>query len=139
MKAPKYTHGFIDRNGHARFYFRRHGRRIPLPGLPWSPEFMAAYQEALGGVTAQAELGAKRIKPGSIDALALSYFNSMTFGELAAETKRTRRNILERFAEEHGDKRAAMLQREHIQAMFAKKAGKRFSARNWLKTIRALM
>ena len=139
MKAPKYTHGFVDRNGHARFYFRRHGRRIPLPGLPWSPEFMAAYQEALSGVTAPAELGAKRIKPGSIDALVLSYFNSITFGELAAETKRTRRNILERFAEEHGGKRAAMLQREHIQAMFAKKRDKRFAARNWLKTIRALM
>ena len=139
MKFPKFTHHFIDRNGHARFYFRRNGRRIPLPGLPWSPEFMAAYQEALSGVKAQAEFGAKRIKPGSIGALVLSYFNSIAFGELATETKRTRRNILERFAEEHGDKRAAMLQREHIQAMFAKKASKRFAARNWLKTIRALM
>jgi len=139
MKAPKYTHGFIDRNGRARFYFRRNGRRTPLPGLPWSPEFMAAYQEALSGVPAQAEIGAKRIKHGSIDALVLSYFNSTPFSELAAETKRTRRNILERFAEEHGDKRAAMLHREHIVTMFSKKRGKRFAARNWLKTIRALM
>jgi integrase len=139
MKMPKYTHGFIDRNGHARFYFRRNGHRIPLPGLPWSPEFMSVYQEALSGVKAQTELGAKRIKPGSIDALVLSYFNSIAFGELAAETKRTRRNILERFAEEHGEKRAAMLQREHISAMFSKKRDKRFAARNWLKTIRALM
>lgn len=141
MRAPKYTHGFVDRNGHARFYFRRHGRRIPLPGLPWSPEFMAAHQEAMSGVKMQAELGAKRIKPGSIDALVLSYFASTTFSELATETKRTRRNILERFAVEHGDKRAAMLQREHITAMFSKKekTGKRFTTRNWLKTIRALM
>ena len=32
-----------------------------------------------------------------------------------------------------------MLQREHILTMFSKKRGKRFAARNWLKTIRALM
>jgi integrase len=140
MKAPKFTHGFVDRHGTARFYFRKAGcKQVPLPGLPWSPVFMAAYQEALTGVKAQAELGAKRIKPGSIDALVLGYFHSITFGELAAETKRTRRNILERFAEEHGDKRAGKLQREHITAIFSKKRDKRFAARNWLKTIRALM
>jgi hypothetical protein len=32
-----------------------------------------------------------------------------------------------------------LLKREHIVAMFAKKAHKRFAARNWLKTVRALM
>jgi hypothetical protein len=42
--------GFIDRHGKARFYFRRPGFKvIPLPGLPWSPQFMAVYEAALGG------------------------------------------------------------------------------------------
>jgi len=58
---------------------------------------------------------------------------------LAPETKRTRRNILERFRAEHGDKRSALLKREHVNVMFAKKAATRFAARNWLKTVRALM
>lgn len=62
----------------------------------------------------------------------------MTFAELAAETRRTRRNILIKFEREHGDKRAAMLRREHIAAMFKEKSAKRFLAINWLKTIRAL-
>jgi integrase len=49
-RPPKYVQGFIDRHGKPRFYFRRPGfKSVPLPGLPWSPEFMAAYAEALAG------------------------------------------------------------------------------------------
>ena len=39
-------HGFVDRHEKARFYYRRGGKNVPLPGLPWSPEFMAAYEAA---------------------------------------------------------------------------------------------
>jgi hypothetical protein len=47
-KAPKYCQGFVDRHGKARWYFRRRGSpRVPLPGLPWSSEFMAAYEAAV--------------------------------------------------------------------------------------------
>ena len=50
MKMPRFTQAFIDRHGNARFYFRRTGfKRAPLPGLPWSPEFMAAYEAAMAG------------------------------------------------------------------------------------------
>jgi hypothetical protein len=47
---PDYVQKFTDRHGHLRYYFRRHGSpRAPLPGLPWTPEFMAAYNTALAG------------------------------------------------------------------------------------------
>jgi hypothetical protein len=50
MKFPKYTHAFIDHDGTPRFYLRVPGRkRFPLPGLPWSPEFMEAREVALRG------------------------------------------------------------------------------------------
>jgi hypothetical protein len=50
MKKPRYVHGFMDRHGKPRFYCRRSGfKRVPLPGLPWSPEFMAAYDAAMKG------------------------------------------------------------------------------------------
>jgi integrase len=45
--------------------------------------------------------------------------------------------ILERFRAEHGDKRIALLQRQHIITLL--KSKKRFAARDWLKAIRALM
>ncbi|WP_256570627.1 MULTISPECIES: hypothetical protein [unclassified Bradyrhizobium] len=39
-RYPKYCRSFIDRHGHPRHYYHRGGKNIPLPGLPWSPEFM---------------------------------------------------------------------------------------------------
>lgn len=44
---------------------------------------------------------------------------------------------LEHFREEHGDKRIALLQRQHIVTLL--KSKKRFAARHWLKAIRVLM
>jgi hypothetical protein len=49
-KPPRFAHGYVDRHGKPRWYLRRRGcPNIPLPGLPWSPEFMAAYETALNG------------------------------------------------------------------------------------------
>ena len=43
-----FIHEFVDRHGKVRRYFRRRGqKRIPLPGLPGSEEFMSAYSAAL--------------------------------------------------------------------------------------------
>lgn len=47
----KYVTTDRDRHGNARHYFRKRGmaRKVRLPGLPGSDEFMAAYQAALAG------------------------------------------------------------------------------------------
>src|SRR5664280_1671779 len=45
--------------------------------------------------------------------------------------------IRDSFRAEHGDKRIALLQRQHIITLLRSK--KRFAARDWLKAIRALM
>ena len=67
-RPPKFVQGFIDRHGKPRFYFRRAGfKKVPLPGLPWSPEFMAAYEVALAGQPVA--IGRARVLPGSIRAL----------------------------------------------------------------------
>ena len=43
-----YVQEYRDRQGKARRYFRRPGyKRVPLPGTPGAPQFMAAYQAAL--------------------------------------------------------------------------------------------
>ena len=63
-KPPKYTHGYIDCRGKPRWYLRRPGlKRVSLTGLPWSPEFMAAYEAAMAGE--KIEPGKSAIKPGS--------------------------------------------------------------------------
>jgi hypothetical protein len=138
-RPPKYVHGYIDRHGKPRFYFRKAGfKKIALPGLPWSPDFMAVYEATLAGQP-RIEIGAKRTQPGTIAALTVAYLNSIAFRSLAAETQRTRRNILDRFRAEHGEKRFALLQREHIVRMLGGKISKPAAARNWLNTVRAMM
>jgi integrase len=141
LKLPAYVHAFIDRHGKPRFYFRRPGyKRVPLPGLPWSPAFMTAYEQALGAETApRLELGAGRSKPGTVAATIAGYFASASFAALAPTTRTTRRRIIERFRNEHGDKHIATLGRVHVERMVAAKADKPGTALNFLVALRGLM
>lgn len=134
-----YVHEFIDRHGKPRRYFRRPGfRLVRLTGPPGSQEFMEAYQSALeSGVPI--EIGVARSTPGTVSALIGAYLSSIAFKNLAPQTQRSRRGILERFRHEHGDKRVAMLQREHVQKMLNAKANTPSAARNFLNTLRVLM
>ena len=137
-RPPKFVHRFIDRHGKPRFYFRRAGfKQVPLPGLPWSPEFMAAYELAMAGQPLQ--IGSSRVNPGSLHAFAVSYFNSIGFRSMNPKTQRVYRNIIDRFCAEHGDKRGAMLQREHIVKLMATRADKPESANMFRKALRAMM
>jgi hypothetical protein len=53
-RLPKFVHGFIDRHGKPRFYFRRPGfESVPLQGLPYGAEFMRAYEAALAASRAR--------------------------------------------------------------------------------------
>src|SRR5690242_9753181 len=107
MRLPPYVQAFTDRHGKARYYFRRAGsRRVALPGLPYSPEFMAAHSEAMaGGLELRKELGSNRTIPGTINALSVAYLNSPAFGALSSSTRTTYRGIIENFRVAHGDKR----------------------------------
>jgi integrase len=138
-RPPKFVHGFIDRHGKPRWYFRRAGfKQVPLPGLPWSPEFMDAYQTALG-TAHRTEINASRTAPGTINALVVSYYKSDPWKNgLKEETRKTRHRLIEKFRAEHGDKRVALLQRGHIEKMLAE-IEKPSARRHWLKAIRGLM
>jgi integrase len=144
-RLPKYVNGYIDRHGRPRFYFRRPGfKTAKLPGLPWSPEFMAAYEQAAAGHPIQ--IGSARTKPGMIRALATSYYNSLEFRSMKPITQSVYRNIIDRFCrekdtqgEEYGDKSAAGLQRKHIIRLMAARADKPDSANGLRKVLRAMM
>jgi integrase len=137
----KYIHAFRDRHGKTRHYFRRPGfKPAPLPGLPGSAEFLAAYQAALAGESApRIEIGAARSKSGSVAAAVALYFGSMAFGNLAPDTQRQRRRILDHFRQGYGHLSFRDLQRKHVEAMLAKKNAAPHAARNFLKALRGLM
>jgi integrase len=151
----KYINEFRDRHGKVRRYFRRPGcRAVPLSGVPGSAEFMAGYQAALTGALApQKQAGESRAVPGTVNALVSAYLDcspgsTSPFKAVAAETQRTRRNILENFREAHGDKRiyrtdsngyrVMVLSREHVQRMVNEKNSTPFAQRNFLNTLRAM-
>ena len=137
-RPPQYCNGFIDRFGKARWYFRRAGfKRMTLPGLPWSPEFMEAYQQALAGQPAP--IGAERTIPGTLRALAVSYFASPAFRTKRASTQYTYRNVIDRLCAKHGDKRVALLQRDHVVKLLAARAATPATANALRRSLRALM
>jgi integrase len=137
----KHVEQFKDRHGKARYYYRRAGKRIPLPGLPGSDEFMTAYQAALHGADIpRTEIGAARTIPGSVNAAIASYYkHCKTFLDNRAITQQTDRNILEAFRVKHGHKPIALLERRHIENILSEKAGRPAAQRNLLRVLRALL
>jgi integrase len=100
---------------------------------------MAAYAAAIDSMPDQSvEIGAKRTLPGTVNALVVNYCGSSEWLTLAQETQKTRRRIIERFRLQHGNKRVALLQREHILKMLAA-IERPSNKRSWIKAIRGLM
>jgi integrase len=132
-----YVQAFVDKKtDHIYYYFRRPGfPHVRLPGLPLSPEFMAAYQQAMA--SAPVPVGVKRSAPGSVSAAIAAYYQStLTFGSLSPGTQRMYRQILERFRNEHGQGPIARMPPGFISAVLNKLDP--HAARNWFKVIRAL-
>lgn len=137
LKLPLHVHGFVDRHGKPRHYLRKPGSKlISLPGIPYSIEFMDAYQAGLHGNAAVREIGSERTKPGTVNAAIVGYYNSEEWALLKPSTQKARRNILSLFRKEHGDKRISKLTKRPLAAILAKR--KPFAAKNWLKTLRGL-
>lgn len=140
LKLPPHVQAFADRHGKARYYFRKYGLdRVPLPGLPWSPEFMAAHSAALAGQKVKPDIGSGGTGPGTIDALAVAYLQSAAFVNLASSTQATYAGILASFRREHGKKRVAKLEPHHIEQMMEQKARTPAAANNLRRMLRLLM
>jgi hypothetical protein len=108
----KHIHQFIDRHGKPRYYFRRPGQSVRLPGSPFSDEFMAAYQAAFNNQERPA-IGANKVLPNSIRFLSITYYQSAEFQSLKSTSQQVRRLIIDRFCREttdgksNGDRSAA--------------------------------
>lgn len=134
----RYVHEFVDRHGKARYYFRRGGKRIPLPGLAGSNEFMEGYAKALDGVVARPEVAAARTIAGTVNAVIIGYLASSAFHQLAASSQREYRRILEGLRRDHGDRRMDTLERRHVVMMVDARAKTPAAARDFLRCLRQL-
>ena len=135
------------RNGKMRHVFRRKGcQRILLKGHPGSADFMAHYAELLAhSEDAAAQIGASKIKPGSIDALIVKYLKHDAFTKgLAKATQAARRPILDNFRQcvtpsghRYGENRLATIGRKNIADALAGKTP--IMQKVWLKALRHLI
>jgi integrase len=147
-KLPKYVQAFVDPDGRAYHYFRRRGSpRIRLPGLPYSPQFMAAYEKAL----ARSQPIQAADKHGSVAEAITQYFTVPHHGSRACErparaeifeglapvTRAGRRQLLSKLARAHGQQPLASVTANDLADMLAPLPNA--TAANLLTAIRGLM
>lgn len=126
---------YVQSYSPTKHYLRRPGEsKVRLPGLTGSPEFMAAYNAAVAVTKPKPPVGIGNHSRDSIAHWIGLYFASAAFAALAPDTRRTRKNLLERFRVKHGDKGAATLPQAHIEKMIALLSP--VVARNFLKALR---
>ncbi len=134
----KYVHAFRDRMGRMRYYFRRHGIRTVLPGLPGSNQFMAAYGALLSVPSKTVEPRAKAAK-GTFAALAIRYYGSPQYHSLSATSRANYRRVIDGFLEEHGHRQVKEMTREHVDIIIGKMANKPGAGIILLKRVRTLV
>ena len=135
MKMPRFVNGYIDRHEKARWYFRRNGfEQVPLPGLPWSPEFMAAYEAAKAGQ--RSRLAASEQSRAVCGRSLFPISTASDSGRWLGVRNRFTETLSIGFCAEtgaagiaYGDLPAAGLRREHIVKLMAARADKPDSAR----------
>jgi integrase len=141
MKVTKpypYLYADIDRQGAERWRLRAPGQKtVTIKGKFGSPEFAANYRAAMEGdvVERKSPTG----KHGTFNALGRDYLRSAAFAELAPETKRKRRGMVERFLDRFGALPVAGLERKHIKRIMDELAGRPGTARTMLSMLRVLI
>src|SRR5436190_12125536 len=99
---------------------------------------MEARGKALKGDWTEPELGLSRTRAGTVNAAIVSYYQSSAFTDgLAISSQKMRRNILERFREQYGDKQIAPLHKKALQTILNKKSPA--AASNWRKALRGFI
>jgi len=100
---------------------------------------MNVYAEALAAGEPAPPVGLRQIRSGTINALAVSYFNSRDFRKLAPSSQSAYRGIIDRLCKQDGDKPVAGLQRWHIVNMMNLRSDQPEAANALLTMLRVLM
>ena len=128
-----------DRHGNERWYVRKKGQpKIRLRETPGTSEFIAEYKRALDAKPLPKPIIRQLIKTFSLEWLILNYYASSTFKQLDPKTQKQRRSILNRIADEHGQRDARTLTSKAVRAGRNARRATPGAANNMLKTLKAL-
>lgn len=116
----KYVHEYRDRHGKVRRYFRKDGKRIPLNGSPGSPDFMRAYQAAMGQ---KVDIERKTFEAGTLGDLIRRYYKTQAFTNLKPNSQKAYRIILEGLKPSDRE-RTAVIPRDKAEELITELSGK---------------
>jgi site-specific recombinase XerD len=133
----KYVHEYLDATGKPRRYVRRFGKRTPLPGIPGSAEFMEAYQRAVSGRPA-APLPIDS-KDALVRDLVQRYYAGSKFTNLSASSQQQYRDVIDRYAQEHGHRTVRGLTVDTAEKIIAKIGATRPGLANKTQSILSAM
>ena len=137
-RPPRYCHHKRDGHGGGGYwYFERPGYpRVRLPGLPWSPGFMASYEGALND--RPLPIGAKNVLRGSMADIIAKYYSSAAWRALKPVTQEYYRRVIEQIRESHGEKPVGKLEPRHVRQLVAS-IETPHAARRYLTILRILL
>jgi len=126
----------VTRHGKTVWYFRRPGqKRVRLPGIYGSPEYLAAYAKALAGVAVDTPPTAQK---GTVAWLVSRYKASGHFASLAPTSQLARDYILKAVCREAGHVQFARITRKKIQEGMDRRAKTPHGANNFLVAMSVL-
>lgn len=147
----KYVTTDLDRHGNVRYYFRKRGgeKKLRLPGLPGTAEFMAAYQAAYAGLPlpSPSTPQIQRVSGDSLQWLCDAYCQCPEFKQQAEGTRALRRRIFRLLcaqpsspgsAVQLGALPYAQMNTKVLRAIRDWKADTPQAANNWIKALRAM-
>lgn len=124
------------RDGSVRYLLRIPGTRaVTLQGEPGTPEFMASYAAALERTASPPSATGH----GTLDALAVSYYQSTAFAGLRASTRGAYRRLVEELRTGYGTRPVRLLESRHVEDMLRQKHDAPTAANHRLRILRALM
>jgi integrase len=134
-KLPPFLHREITRHGKPVWYVRRgKGPRVRIPGEFGSTEFLARYDQAIGG-----RAKSHKSPPTGTFAWGLHlYRQSQAWGALSPATRRQRDNIFARIVRTHGDTPLSAWRRGDVAAGRDKRAATPAAARHFVEALRGL-
>lgn len=139
-KTLRYVETFRDKTGALRVYFRRGGRRTPLPNDITSPAFERAYADALAASATKRQERQDKPQQGTIGALIISYQQSLDYRDLRETTKAGYQSRMKILATQHGHRSIEGLTPERIEEKvlgpYGDKPGQRLAL---LKMLRVLI
>jgi len=135
----KYLTEDYDRHGNVRCYVRMPGKKkVRIRAIPGTPEFMAAYNEAVSTASANAPKQADEAKRGSFRYMCVRYYASGKFKSLDVSTQKWQRRSLDEICGEHGAKPVALMMPRHVRKIRDALIETPAAANQRVKALRAL-